>query len=581
MPAESRRLTVIFNSLTRIASGCRGRYLTSSLLLAVFCLATAPAKAEVRTVTVGTYENAPKVFTQSGKPSGIFVDIIEQIAKTEGWRLRYVPGTWAEGLDRLAKGEIDLMPDVAYTAEREKIYAFHKIPVLSAWSQVYAPKGSGIQSILDLNGKRVAALEQTIQLETFTRLTNSFGLKITLVHVPDYQTEFAMIAAGKADAGLTNRLYGLMYARKYGLEDTPIMFDPAPFFFAAPKQEASAALLETIDRHLSALKKDPKSAYYAAMKRWTSEEVQFKIPAWLETVGVVFGVVLLMSIGGSLVLKHQVNARTRELKLINQEMEQRVVDRTLKLQESNARLHATLDDLAVARDRAEESDRLKSAFLATMSHELRTPLNSIIGFTGILRQGLPGPLNDEQSKQLGMVKNSADHLLALINDVLDISKIEAGQLKVAATEFDLRATILKAMQTVRPMAEKKGLDLVCELADDIGTVVSDARRVEQILLNVLNNAIKFTENGQVRLECVLHDRFVVTSVADTGIGIEKDDLPKLFRPFHQVENGITRQYEGTGLGLSISKRLVELLGGTIRAESEPGKGSRFSFTLPL
>ena len=153
-----------------------------TLLLAFSCVEPISAEADARTVTVGVYENAPKVFTsESGKPSGIFIDIIENIAKTEGWDLRYVHGTWAEGLDRLAKGEIDLMTDVAYTSDREKIYSFHKVPVLSVWSQVYAPRGSGIQSILDLNGKRIAALEQTIQLETFKRLTNSFGLKITLM----------------------------------------------------------------------------------------------------------------------------------------------------------------------------------------------------------------------------------------------------------------------------------------------------------------------------------------------------------------------------------------------------------------
>ncbi len=299
-----------------------GSFLTLSIVLIIFsCFEPSPARAEARTVTVGLYENAPKVFTsESGKPSGIFIDIIKNIAKTEGWRLRYVPGTWAEGLDRLARGEIDLMPDVAYTAEREKLYAFHKVPVLTGWSQVYARKGSGIQSILDLNGKRVAALEQTIQLETFNRLTKNFGMIITLIPVSDYKTEFEMIASGKADAGLTNRFYGLMYARQFGLEDTPIMFDPAPFFFAAPRN-ASPQLLDIIDRHLAEQKKDPQSAYYATMKRWTSEEVHFKWPAWLPILGLVLGVTLLASLVGSLVLKHQVNARTLELKQTNNELQ--------------------------------------------------------------------------------------------------------------------------------------------------------------------------------------------------------------------------------------------------------------------
>ncbi|WP_237754285.1 ATP-binding protein [Geobacter sp. OR-1] len=532
-------------------------------------------------MTVGVYENAPKIFTSdSGKPSGIFIEIIEHIAKIEGWNIRYVPGTWAEGLERVTKGEIDLMPDVAYTTEREKVFAFHKIPVLTGWSQVYAPKGSGIQSILDLNGKRVAALEKTIQLETFNRMITSFGLKFTLIPVPDYKTEFAMIAAGKADAGLTNRLYGLMYARKSGLEDTPIMFDPAPFFFAAPKNSAGK-LPEIIDRHLAELKKDPNSAYYAAMKRWTSEEVQFKLPTWLLLCGLVLGTTLLISLVGSFVLKYQVTARTRELKQINQEMEQRVEERTLTLQETNLKLREALEDLAVARDRAEAADRLKSAFLATMSHELRTPLNSIIGFTGILLQELGGPVNEEQAKQLNMVKNSANHLLSLISDILDISKIEAGQLKVVLEPFNLRDSILKEAQTIRPMAEKKGLGLSVEVADDVGLIASDERRVEQILLNLLSNAVKFTEQGCISVRCVREDGNYVTSVTDTGIGIKAEDQEFLFQPFQQIDTGLSRKYEGTGLGLSICKKMAELMGGSIRVESSLGKGSTFTLILPL
>ena len=147
-------------------------------------------------------------------------------------------------------------------------------------------------------------------------------MKITLIPVPDYETEFQMIAAGKADAGLTNRYYGLMHARKAGLEDTPIMFDPAPFFFAAPKS-ASRELPDIIDRHLSELKKDTQSAYYASMKRWTSEEIQYRLPTWLRMLGLSLGVVLLMSLVGSFVLKHQVTARTRELKQTNIDLQAR------------------------------------------------------------------------------------------------------------------------------------------------------------------------------------------------------------------------------------------------------------------
>ncbi|TAK55652.1 MAG: PAS domain S-box protein [Gammaproteobacteria bacterium] len=252
-----------------------------------------------------------------------------------------------------------------------------------------------------------------------------------------------------------------------------------------------------------------------------------------------------------------------------------------ELQRHTETLRGTVAELAVARDRAEAADRLKSAFLATMSHELRTPLNSIIGFTGLLLQRLPGPLTAEQTRQLEMVRASGRHLLALINDVLDISKLEAGQLAVQSEPVDARAAIDKAAGVVRPLAEQKGLALTVEIAPAVDTVVADARRLEQVLLNLLSNAIKFTPQGAVSVTARVAARALEVAVADTGIGIRPEDLQELFRPFHQVDTGLARAHEGTGLGLAISRRLAQLMGGDIAAESEPGRGSRFTLHLPL
>ncbi len=238
-------------------------------------------------------------------------------------------------------------------------------------------------------------------------------------------------------------------------------------------------------------------------------------------------------------------------------------------------------ELESAKLRAESADRMKSAFLATMSHEFRTPLNAVIGFTGIILQGMSGPLTDEQEEQLGMVDASARHLLSLINDVLDISKIEAGHIEMASEQFDIAELIGKAVKTVAPLADKQGLQLVSNVPFDINIITGDPRRIEQVILNLLNNAIKFTQKGEVCLECKSGETGLIISISDTGIGIMPEDMHNLFTPFQQIDSSISRRYEGTGLGLSICKKLVELMGGRISVESIWGKGSNFSFTLPV
>lgn len=1013
----------VFGTLFKPARFC----LTIILLAFTTMICDAAHSADV-VVKVGLYENAPKIFTdESGEPSGIFADILARIAKNDGWRLRYVPGTWREGLDRLGKGEIDLMPDVAYTSERAEMFSFHKVPVLYSWVQVYARKDSGIHSLLDLDGKRIAVLEGSVQQTSFIRLADSFELHTAMVALPDYQTIFETAGRGDVDAAVTNRFYGLMHAKQYGLEDTAVIFNPSDLFFAAPKGKGQN-LLNAIDRHLSQMKQDPQSAYYAALKRWISEDVQFAFPQWLKMTAMVVFILLCFSLVGSLVLKQQVDARTRKLRKLNRSLralsecnqalvhseneadlletfcriiidisgyqmvgvgltdpdnvdapqpsfqaaaetgdgkmaeitwnrsdpsrelavkarqtgqmqiarhiltekefaswrpdavkrgygavlmlplllnenetmgvmgvysadpgafdgeevdllsemagdlafgmmshrtraarqkaeserqmaqqrfediveflpdatfvidehkkiiawnkacealtgirkermigrgdyayaetffgekrsilidlldrplpeietvytsierrndkiygesfipqfnqgqgrhlwgaasplydhngqrcgaietirdvtrqktveeklrqsekkyrelvmlansiilrwsgngrvtfmnefglmffgyaENEIVGRHLtetivpeksgtgrdlvkmlaeiqreperfdhninenvrkngervwidwrnravrdeqgrlkeilsigsdiseliQAQEQVSRLHADLQqyaeelekrveartaELVVAKEQAESADRLKSIFLATMSHELRTPLNSIIGFTGVLLQGLTGSLNDKQRDHLSRVYNSAKHLLSLITDVIDISKIEAGKIDQFPQDIRLSEVVDEAVMHIESQLKAKNIDIRISVPDDLHMHV-DRKRLLQCIINYLTNAVKYSEAGEIRIAARRVDGNIEISVTDTGIGIPEPEQAKLFEAFERLDSKLRVKAGGAGLGLYLTRKIVaDILGGEVFVQSRPGEGSTFGLIVPL
>ncbi len=233
-----------------------------------------------------------------------------------------------------------------------------------------------------------------------------------------------------------------------------------------------------------------------------------------------------------------------------------------------------------AKDAAEAANRAKSVFLANMSHELRTPLNAVIGFSKILIDGIVGPLTAEQSDCASDIHQSGQDLVALIDDLLDLSKIEAGKFELEKKECMLVPLLENIIHLMRDKANNK-IQIHLDVPQDFGTVLIDERRIKQVLFNLLSNALKFTpEEGQVGIRVSYGNNFIIVTVWDTGIGIPKEELSNLFQPFYRVDNGLTRHIAGTGLGLNYSKKIVELHGGQILVESIPGKGSEFSFTLP-
>jgi PAS domain S-box-containing protein len=262
------------------------------------------------------------------------------------------------------------------------------------------------------------------------------------------------------------------------------------------------------------------------------------------------------------------------LKRLNSELEGRIREATADLAEQNARLQWQSQEV-------ERANKLKSEFLASMSHELRTPINALIGYSALMLDGVLGEVNPRQTDALMRGRAAAEHLLALINDILDLAKIEAGKMPLHLEDVSLREVTTEVTQQIEPMVRKKQLDFAIDVSPDCPVIYSDRTKIKQVLLNLLSNAVKFTNKGSVTVQAECAPGGVRVDVIDTGIGIRHSDLQAIWEDFRQVDQSRTREFPGTGLGLSITRKLLERLGGSVTVQSKYGEGSTFSVFLPV
>jgi two-component system sensor histidine kinase/response regulator len=553
------------------------------LLVSLFVLVTIggkfgnfPRQADRRTVIVGLYENSPKIYTdRNGRPAGLFVELLNAIAAGEGWQLNYDRCKWADCLKRLEDGQLDLMPDVAYSSEREQIFDFHQVSVASSWSQVYSQPKLKIRTLADLAGKRVAVLVGGIQQSFFSQLMQSGSYDYREVPVKSLDEGYAAVVSGKAEVVITNSFYAAHNGAKYRLRETPIVFLPSNLYFAAGKGR-NPDLLERIDEYLTAWRQDSDSVYFTALRRTMAGAPEVLLPRWVLWVLTGTGAAIALLLGMTLLLRRMVEQRTRALLRSKQELEHERSNLERLVAERTTELRA-------AKEEAEAANQAKSQFLANMSHEIRTPMNAIIG---MLYLALKSELTPVLHNYLIKAQSAAQSLLGIINDILDFSKIEAGKLEIEEIEFSLETVLEQLTDAIGMQAEHKGVEFLIRYDVAIPPVLlGDPLRLGQILLNLSSNAVKFTERGEVVLDfrCLSLNETMLAlqiSVSDTGIGMTPEVQDRLFRKFNQADQSTTRRFGGTGLGLAICKHLAEMMGGRIWIQdSQPGKGTVICCTL--
>jgi signal transduction histidine kinase/ActR/RegA family two-component response regulator len=523
--------------------------------------------ARGQTVRVRVSDWPPYMFAKP-MPSGISIDYLDLIARHLGFRVEYIPDSigWAASIEdvRDKRRYYDLLLTMSRTPRREKEFALTGDYLTSPWV-VFARKGSPfINSLEGLAGKTIAVEKGYAIAE---RLRSDFPA-IRMLEVSRPADALQAVATGQADAYVGNLTNGSYLIREQQLDNLMVVA-PTPF---GNHSNAMAVrgdwpeLAALIDKGFAALSTEERNAI---ARKWGSLEfeprVNYTLLLWVVMIG---SLIVLVVLYWNWTLRIE---RTRTQRYLDESIHAKRV------------AEAATEAAEVAKDSAVAANRAKSTFLANMSHEIRTPMTGILGMVHLLRRD---GLTPKQLERLDKIVTSAQHLLSIINNILDISKIEAGKLDLEETPFTVDSLLDNVGSILAERVRAKNIRLTISSDPLPPQLMGDPTRLQQALLNYASNAVKFTETGAVTLRTCKQEetaeavtvRFEVT---DTGIGVAPEALPRLFSAFEQADNSMTRKYGGTGLGLAITRRLAELMGGEAGVESTPGVGSTFWFTARL
>lgn len=524
-----------------------------------------PLPAERQTVRVGVYQNQPKVFRNDhGGAQGIFIDLLHAVAQEENWKLEFIYGTWPEGLDRLTRGEIDLMPDVSFSAEREKKWMFNHEPVLSDWFQIICPRNRTISSILDLAGKKTVVLQNSLQQTSLESMISGFELHAKSVPMPDYETGLQMLRNGEVDLMIANRYLAVTTEnRDPDLEASPVIFNPTRLHFAAP-QTGRQALLAAIDRHLIQWKADPESIYYTTLKYWTGETPKTVLPRFIKYTAFILIGALLTIAGIALLLRWQVRLRTAELRT-----------RTNELEAALQQLHET-QEKAIQQERLHALGQMASG----IAHDFNNILTPIIGLADILL------LYPERIKDTDLVQKNLENISKAGRDGAEIVKRMKEFYRAYETEACMKVDPCDAVETVIELSKprwaqvgddgRRHIEIKTRLARGSYILVQETE-LREALMNLIGNALDaIPESGTITLSVRQEKGFAVISVSDTGTGMTPEVKEKCLAAFYT-----TKGRNGTGIGLAMVKDFCDKNRAGLEIDTREGAGTTVSMIFPL
>ncbi len=532
------------------------RLFFSILCVGLFCAGNLWATDKI--IRVAAFNYYPSIYKDANDViKGVFPDWLEIMAKENHWKIEYVFGSWAEGLERAQKGEIDLITSAAMTKERKAFLDYAEEDSLLVWGEVYVRNSADVSSLLELQKKTIAVMRKDFNASAFKTMVDSFNLECYFQEFADYPQVLEAIRTGIVDAGVINSSVGNAEAHLYGLKSSGVVFNPFSIYFAQSKKSKQQEVLSIINSTLKEWKKNKGSPYFLSIERWLKRrlDVRFRENLYYQKIAlVVLGLFFLAALF-AILLRREVTKQTKEI-------------------EEN-------------RQKVEIANRAKTIFLLQMGHELRTPLNAMLGFTEELISEYKREHNGKAPLYSGRLLRAQSYFQNTVESILNVSNLESDVLISKKEVISIRGFLDEILSHSSILLEGRELEFFLKVSQEVPDVIwEDSRHLRQIIISVLSNCINFSEKGIIEIRLFMVKDRLYFEVQDSGVGI-CDDEKKLFLDlfndtekdyFHSV---MTCKYKGSALGLFLTKKLLDHMSGEILVQTSANHGCVFSFYIPV